>query len=57
MKRFKSPWHVQRFRSTDDPIANVFSRRPKQDTAAKFRTARGQACTTWGEVSGATMTA
>jgi putative transposase len=59
MKRFKSPCQVQRFLSTHDQIANLFSRsrRPNQDTAAKFRTARGQAFTTWAEVTGATMAA
>lgn len=55
MKRFKSPRQVQRFLSTHDQIANVFSRRPAQDTAAKFRTARSQAFAAWAEVTGATM--
>src|ERR1700759_1681640 len=36
MKRFKSPRQVQRFLSTHDQIANLFSRRPNQDTAANF---------------------
>src|ERR1700759_145759 len=36
MKRFKSPRQVQRFLSTHDQIANIFSRRPNQDTAANF---------------------
>ena len=57
MKRFKSPQQVQRFLSTHDQIANVFSRRPDQDTAAKFRTARSRAFATWAEVTGATMAA
>src|SRR5271165_4526915 len=57
MKRFKSPRQVQRFLSTHDQIANVFSRRPNQDTAAKFRTARCQAFTTWAEVTGVAMAA
>jgi putative transposase len=57
MKRFKSPRQVQRFLSTHDQIANVFSRRPDQDTAAKFRTARSQAFAAWAEVTGATMAA
>jgi len=39
MKRFKSPRQVQRFLSTHDQIANVFSRR-NQDTAAKGTAAR-----------------
>jgi hypothetical protein len=39
MKRFKSPGQVQRFLSIHDQIANVFSRRPNQDTAANVRTA------------------
>jgi hypothetical protein len=43
MKRFKSPRQVQRLLSIHDQIANVFSRRPNQDTAAKFHTARSQA--------------
>jgi DDE domain len=57
MKRFKSPRHVQRFLSIHEQIANVFSRRPTQDTAAKFRTARNQAFTTWAEVTRVTMAA
>ena len=57
MKRFKSPRHVQRFRSTHDQIANVFSRRCDQNTAAKFRTARRQAFTTWAEATGVAMAA
>jgi putative transposase len=43
MKRFKSPRQVQRFLSIHDQIANLFSRRPSQDTAAKFHAARSQA--------------
>ena len=57
MKRFKSPRQVQRFLSTHDQIANVFSGRPNQETAAQFRTARNQAFTTWAEVSGVAMAA
>src|SRR3954465_2017776 len=57
MKRFKSPRQLQRFLSTQDQIANVFSRRPNQDTAAKFRTARHQAFTIWAEVTGVAMAA
>ena len=57
MKRFKSPRQVQRFLSTHDQIANVFSRRRNQNTAAKFRTARRQAFTTWTEVNGVAMAA
>jgi putative transposase len=57
MKRFKSPRQVQRFLSTHDQIANVFSRRRNQDTAAKFRTARRQAFTTWAEATGVAMAA
>jgi putative transposase len=57
MKRFKSPRQVQRFVSIHDQIANLFSRRPKQDTAAKFHTARNQAFATWVEVIGAMMAA
>jgi hypothetical protein len=55
MKRFKSPWQVQRFLSIHDQVANVFSRRLNQDTAAKFRIARNQAFTTWAEVTGVAM--
>jgi len=57
MKRFKSPRQVQRFLSTHDQIANVFSRRRNQDTAGKFRTARRQAFTTWAEATGVAMAA
>src|SRR5208337_1328391 len=57
MKRFKSSRQVQRFLSIHDQIANAFSRRPTQDTAPKFRTARNQAFTTWAEVTGVAMAA
>jgi putative transposase len=57
MKRFKSPRHVQRFLSIHDPIANVFTRRPDQDTAAKFQAARKQAFNTWAEVTSVSMAA
>ncbi len=57
MKRFQSPRQVQRFLSIHDQIANVFTRRPSQDTAAKFHTARTQAFTTWAEVTGVAMAA
>src|ERR1700759_2983528 len=57
MKRFKSPRQVQRFLSTHDQIANIFSRRPNQDTAAKFHSARCQAFATWAEVTGVAMAA
>jgi hypothetical protein len=40
-----------------DQIANVFARRPNQDTAAKFHSARNQAFTTWAEVTGVAMAA
>jgi hypothetical protein len=48
---------VQRFLSTHDQIANVFSRRPNQDTAAKFRNARNRAFTTWAQATGVAMAA
>jgi putative transposase len=57
MKRFKSPRQVPRFPSSHDQIANVLSRRPNQDTAATFHSARSQAFTTWAEVTGVPMTA
>jgi putative transposase len=57
MKRFKSPRQVQRFLATHDQIANVFTRRSNQDTAAKFHSARNQAFTTWAEVTGVAMAA
>jgi putative transposase len=57
MKRFRSPRQVQRFLSTHDQIANVFSRRPSQDTAAKFHSARSQAFTIWAEVTGVAIVA
>jgi putative transposase len=57
MKRFKSPRQVQRFLSIHDQIANLFSRRPKQDSAAKFHTARSQAFVTWTEITGVAMAA
>src|ERR1700744_1710105 len=57
MKRFNSTRQVQRFLSTHDQIANIFSRRPNQDTAAKFHSARRQAFATWAEVTGVAMAA
>jgi putative transposase len=57
MKRFKSPRQVQRFLSIHDQIANVFTRRLNQDTATKFRIARGQAFTTWAEITCVVMAA
>ena len=57
MKRFQSPRHVQRFLSIHDQVANVFTRRPNQDTATKFRIAQSQAFTTWTEVTGVAMAA
>ncbi|MDB5404074.1 MAG: transposase [Rhodopila sp.] len=57
MKRFKSPRQVQRFLSTHDQFAAVFSRRPSQDTAARFHSARSQAFTIWAEVTGVAMAA
>src|SRR3954466_8255532 len=57
MKRFKSPRQVQRFLSTHDQVANVFSRRPNQDTAAKFHAARHEAFAIWTEVPGVAMAA
>src|SRR6201994_4371878 len=52
MKRYKSPRQVQRFLPPHDQIANIFSRCPNQETAAKFHSARRQAFATWAEVTG-----
>jgi putative transposase len=57
MKRYKSPRQLQRFLSIHDQIANVFSRRPNQDTASKLRSARNQAFATWDEVTGVALAA
>jgi len=57
MKRFKSPRQVQRFLSTHDQIANVFTCRRDQDTAAKFHSARHEAFALWAEVTGVAMAA
>ena len=57
MKRYKSPRQVQRFLSTHDQIANIFSCCSNQDTAAKFHSARRQAFVTWAEVAGVAMAA
>jgi putative transposase len=57
MKRFKSPRQVQRFLSAHDPIANVFTRRPSQHTAARFHSSRSQAFATWADVTGVAMAA
>jgi hypothetical protein len=48
---------VQRFLSNHDQIANIFCRRPNQDTAAKFHIAHNQAFATWAEVTGVAMAA
>src|SRR6185369_15547138 len=50
MKRFKSPRQVQRFLSIHDQVANLFSRRPNQDTAAKCHAARHEAFAIWAEI-------
>ena len=57
MKRFKSPRQVQRFLATHDQIANLFSRRPTQDTAAQFHAARHEAFAIWAEITGVAMAA
>jgi putative transposase len=57
MKRFKSPRQVQRFLSIHDQIANVFTRRPNQDTPIKFRSAHDRAFIAWDEVTGVAMAA
>ena len=57
MKWFKSPRQVPRFLSTHDQIANVFSRRRNQDTAARFHAARSQSFATWAEATGMAMAA
>jgi transposase-like protein len=55
-KGFKLPCHVQRFLSTQDQIANVFSR-PHPANATDIRSARTQAFTHWAEVTGIVMAA
>jgi putative transposase len=57
MKRFKSPRQVQRFLSIHDQVANLFSRRPNQDTAVKCHAARHEAFAIWTEVTGVVMAA
>jgi putative transposase len=57
MKRFASPRQAQRFLSIHDQIANLFSRHPKQDTAAEFHAARTQAFATWTEITSVAMAA
>ena len=57
MKRFRSPRQAQRFLSTHDQIANFFSRRRYEDTAARFHTARSQAFVTLAEVTDVVMAA
>ena len=51
MKGVKSQRHVQRFLSTHDQIANVFSRPPPANST-HIRSARTQALTHWAEVTG-----
>jgi putative transposase len=57
IKRYKSPRQGQRFLSTHDQIANIFSRCPNQDSAAKLHSARRQAFAIWAEVTGVAMAA
>src|SRR4051812_25163199 len=57
MKRFKSPRQVQRLLSTHDHVPNFFPRRPNQDTAAKFHSARHEAFAIWTEATGVAMAA
>jgi putative transposase len=51
MKGFKSPRHVQRFLSTHDQIANVFSRPPPAN-ATDIRSARTRAFKHWAGLTG-----
>ena len=48
---------MQRFLSIHDQVANIFTRRPNQDTAAKFDSARIEAFATWAEVTCVSMAA
>ena len=57
MKHSKSPRQMNRFLSTHDQIAKVFSRRRNQDTATGFHAARTQAFITWAEITGVVMAA
>ena len=57
IKRFKSPQQVPGFLSTHDQIANVFSRRRTQGTAAKLLVAHSQTFTTWAEATSMEMAA
>ena len=56
MKRFMSPRHVQRFLSTHDQVANVFSRQSLA-TATEIRSTRTQAFKHWAKVTGVAMAA
>ena len=49
--------HSQVGRTTRDQIANIFSRRPNQDTALKFYSAGNPAFTTWAEITGVAKSA
>ncbi len=51
MKGFKSPRHVQRFLSTHDQSAIVFSRQPLATVTGR-RPARTKASTHWADVTG-----
>src|SRR5208283_4483934 len=50
-------WGLKFGREFANRIRRRAPRRPNQDTAAKFRTARCQAFTTWAEVTGVAMAA
>jgi putative transposase len=57
MKRFKSPRQVQRFLSIHDQIANLFTRRPNQDTPHQVSFPRNQAFIVGDEVTSVAMAA
>nr|QCO89401.1 DDE domain protein [Rhizobium rhizogenes] len=52
MKRFKSAYHVQRFVSIHDPIANLFHFPRHYLTSADYLTLRSEAMVVWSEVTG-----
>jgi hypothetical protein len=57
MKHFKSPRQMQRFLPSTIQVANIFTRRRNQDTAATVRSARNQAFAAWADVTGVVMAA
>ena len=51
MKRFKSPWQVQKFLSIHDQVANLFHFPRNRLSVADHRAARARAFATWEKIT------